>query len=112
MNFPSFIAKLTKLLEAELGTTGSDGSDDPAHIVADEAEPHRPRLLLHGPPQRGLGVGGHGIRLVEDDELVRRAGTAAMGRKPWVVEIKTNASMSHILMSDTSSCAASTGRSG
>ena len=42
---------------------------DLAHIVADQAEPRVPAVLLYDPPQRELGVVCHGVALVEEDQL-------------------------------------------
>lgn len=63
---------LGQRLEAKLGATGRDRGDDAADVVADEAEPGRAGLLLHGATQGRLGGVRHRIRLVEDDQLVRR----------------------------------------
>ena len=38
-------------LEAELGTARGDGLDDATHVVTDQAEAGRLRLLLHRPPK-------------------------------------------------------------
>ena len=67
---------LGERLEPELGTPGRQGFDDPADVVADEAELGGAALLLHRSSQRGLSVPGHGVSLVEDDDLERRARTA------------------------------------
>ena len=47
-----------------------DGFNDSGHIVADETELGALSRLLHGPPQRGLGVLGHRVSLVQDDDFV------------------------------------------
>ena len=49
-----------------------DRFNDSGDIVADETELGAPSRLLHGPPQRRLGVLRHRVRLVQDDDLVGR----------------------------------------
>ena len=55
--------------EAEAGATGLEGRDDLGHVVADEAEAGVLGVLLDDAAEGELGVVGHGIGLVEDDEL-------------------------------------------
>ena len=40
-----------------------------AYVVADHAEARGLGVLLHDASERGLGVSGHGVSFVEDDEL-------------------------------------------
>lgn len=54
--------------------------DDAGDVVAAEAEAGDLGVELHGAPQSALGVLGHGVRLVEDDELVGRARVPRHGR--------------------------------
>lgn len=55
--------------EAEAGATGLEGGDDLGHVVADEAEPGVLGVLLDDAAEGELCVVGHGVGLVEDDEL-------------------------------------------
>ena len=55
--------------EAEAGATGLEGGDDLGHVVADEAEPGVLGVLLDDAAEGELRVVGHGVGLVEDDEL-------------------------------------------
>ena len=57
-------------------TPGCERFDDSADVVADQAELGRPAFFLHRSSQRRLGVAGHGVGLVEDDDFERRAWTA------------------------------------
>ena len=41
----------------------------PGHIVADETKSSDLRVRLHDPPQRALGVLGHRVGFVQDDQL-------------------------------------------
>ena len=43
----------------------------PGHIVADETKSSDLRVRLHDPPQRALGVLGHRVGFVQDDQLER-----------------------------------------
>ena len=54
-----------------------DRFNNSGHIIADETELGAPPRLLHGPPQRRLGVLCHRVCLVQDDYLV--GGTS----NPW-----------------------------
>lgn len=53
----------------------------PADVVADEAEARGARLFLHGTPEGGLGCVGHGVGLVQDDDLKRRARLPTDGKE-------------------------------
>jgi hypothetical protein len=57
-------------------TPGGERFDDSADVVADQAELGGPAFFLHRSSQRRLGVTGHGVGLVEDDDFERRAWTA------------------------------------
>ena len=70
-------ALVIEWLESELCTPGGQRFNDPADIVADNAEPGDLGVLLHGPSQRVLRILCHRICLVQNDDLVRRAWVAA-----------------------------------
>ena len=55
--------------EAEAGATGLERGDDLGHVVADEAESGVLGVLLDDAAEGELRVVGHGVGLVEDDEL-------------------------------------------
>ena len=71
-------------LEPELGAPGGQWLNNPAHVVADDAEAGDPGVLLHRPPQRVLRVLGHRIRLIKNDDFVRRARVSSVctGKPP------------------------------
>ena len=56
--------------EPEDGTAGLDGVDDLRGVVAGEDEPRVVRELLHRAAERGLGVVGERVGLVEEDDAV------------------------------------------
>ena len=60
--------------EAEFRAPRRERLNDARDIVAHEAEAGDARVRLHDAPQRRLGVLRHRVRLVQYDELVRRAG--------------------------------------
>jgi len=49
-----------------------DRSSLPGNVVADETESSDLRVGLHDPPQCALGVLGHRVGFVQDDQLERR----------------------------------------
>mmetsp|Transcript_11711 Transcript_11711/g.47286 ORF Transcript_11711/g.47286 Transcript_11711/m.47286 type:complete len:411 (-) Transcript_11711:24-1256(-) len=55
-----------------LGAPRGERLDDARDVVADEAEARHVRVGLHGAAQRALRVLGHGVGLVENDDLERR----------------------------------------
>lgn len=57
------------LLELEAGGTGLQCGDDLGDVVADHAEAGGTGVLLHDAAKGGLGVSGHSVGLVEDDDL-------------------------------------------
>lgn len=48
-------------------------NDAPSNVVADEAEASDARVVLHDPSEGGLGILGHAVGLVEDDDLEGRS---------------------------------------
>jgi hypothetical protein len=51
----------------------------PADVVANQAEPCDPGVVLNDASKRGLGVGCHGVGFVQDDEFVGRALPSVVG---------------------------------
>ena len=43
----------------------------PRDIIANETEPRDARIILHDPPERGLGILRHRVGLIKDNDLVR-----------------------------------------
>ncbi|EEQ41586.1 hypothetical protein CLUG_05715 [Clavispora lusitaniae ATCC 42720] len=69
--------------EAELGAPQRQRVDDARDVVANQAETRHARVVFHGAPQRRLRIVGHGVGLVQDDDLVRRTRVLAqvLGRR-------------------------------
>ncbi|KAI3477930.1 hypothetical protein L1887_60159 [Cichorium endivia] len=65
--------------EAELAASRRQRLDDARHIVAHEAEARDAAVLLHDATQRTLRILRHAVRLVEDDDLERRARETFLG---------------------------------
>ena len=84
------------------GASALEGRDDLAQVVADDTEPgggeagenteHREHyspdvlgVLLDDPPEGVLGVIGHGVSLVQNDQLVAPKGTGSHGSHRYKV---------------------------
>jgi len=60
---------LLQRAEAETSTTRQQGGTELVGVVGDDAEPGIGRIFLHDATQSHLGRVGHGISLVEDNQL-------------------------------------------
>lgn len=62
----------TQGFEAEFGTSWGKRLDDTGDVVTDETEASRFGLLLHSASKGGLCCIGHGVSLIQNDDLVWR----------------------------------------
>jgi len=73
--------------EPEPSAPRQEGRGELVGVVGDDAEARIGRVLLHDAAKGHLRRVGHGIGLVEDDQLVARKGTGARARPPHAEDL-------------------------